>query len=83
MILSQFARVVFVASIGAAIVGGFWYKIGSYYYNKGWAAAIHAVVVENNKAMKDADDARKEVNDCITGGGDWDITIGECVRAGK
>lgn len=64
----------------ALAAGAGWLALKTHYYNKGWAAALHAVAVKDDRAVKEADDAKGNVTACLDGGGRWNVVDGVCER---
>lgn len=81
MFASAIVRYVLGFGLLLATVGISWYAFKTKYYDKGWNDAIHAVAAKNAKAVKDADNARKEVETCFDTGGNWDVESGSCLRS--
>lgn len=80
MIASALVRYLVGFGIVVASLGIGWFSLKMHYENIGYAKAIHAIALQNEKAVKDSKDAKKEVDACIDSGGDWDISSGSCVR---
>ena len=75
---TKFGRTIAIA--GLITVGIFtgWLVFKTHYYNMGWTAAIHAVAAQDEKAIKEKDDALETVRDCRSRGGTWDVPNGVC-----
>ena len=69
-----------IAITGAIIVGVLigWLTFKTHYYNQGWAAAIHAIAAQDQKAINERNKALAEVKACRDGGGTWDVINGVC-----
>lgn len=80
MFASAIARYLLGFGLVLATVGISWYAFKTKYYDKGWNDAIHAVAAKNAKAVKDADNARKDVETCFDSGGSWDLYTNSCLR---
>lgn len=82
-IASLLAPYLFRIIIGAAIVaavGGLWVANNIHEFNKGYAKALHDIAAKDERAVHAADDAKKEVSDCVSNGGVWSTTDGVCSR---
>lgn len=79
-LITPIGRAITVAAAFVIAIGIAWAGFGTHYYNKGWRAAMGAVAAQNQKAIKESDDVKKEVQDCYASGGNWDITDAYCLR---
>lgn len=75
---SRFGRTVLI-SLGTILIIFFgWLWVKNHYYNQGWAAALHAVAVQDQRAIDDANAAKATVKECRNSGRTWDVAGGVC-----
>jgi predicted negative regulator of RcsB-dependent stress response len=69
-----------IAITGLIIIGILigWLIFKTHYYNQGWAAAIHAIAAQDQKAINAAQQARETVKACRDSGHVWDVANGVC-----
>jgi hypothetical protein len=76
--LSPIGRYVATAIAAFAIIGGLYGYMRVHYYNAGWAAAIHAVAAQDQKAIDATHEALATVKACRDSGRTWDVANGVC-----
>lgn len=69
--------IVGLTALGIALVIAYGY-VRVHYFNAGWAAAIHAVAAQDERAINAADKARATVKACRDSGRHWDVSNGVC-----
>ena len=80
LIETKFGRT--IAITGAIIIGlGIgWLSFSTHYYNKGWAAALHAIAAQDQKAVDQKNQALETVKNCRDSGGTWDVVSDSCTK---
>lgn len=78
LIETKLGRTIAITAAIAAGVAIGWAIFATHYYNKGWAAAIHAIAAQDKRAIDAAKHARETVESCRDSGGTWDVTSGAC-----
>lgn len=81
MIAEFFAPLVtrlIVGGVLVALAGGAWLGVAVHYENKGFAKAIAAVAAKDKGAIDGVNKAKRQVDQCYSGGGSWNVTDGVC-----
>lgn len=55
-----------------------WLSFKTYYYNQGFAAALHAIAAQDKRAVDAKNKALEEVRGCRDRGGTWNVSDGMC-----
>ena len=75
---SKLGRTVALTGLIIIGVGMGWLIFSTHYYNKGWAAAIHAVAAQDQRAVNAAHKAIETVKTCRDSGHQWNVADGVC-----
>jgi uncharacterized protein (UPF0333 family) len=67
--------------IAATALAGAYGYLRVHYYNNGYAAALHAVAAQDQRAIDAANKAKDTVRDCRNSGGHWDSDGGVCSKS--
>ena len=57
--------------------------LSAHYFALGHQTTINQIAAQDAKALKEAADAKGEVDKCFASGGDWDVSTGVCNAASK
>jgi hypothetical protein len=75
---TKFGRTIAIVGLLVVGIGTGWLVFKTHYYNMGWAAAIHAVAAQDQKAINEAQHARETVKACRDSGRTWNVADGVC-----
>jgi len=78
LIESKLGRTVAITGIVIITLSASWLAFSNHYYNKGWAAAIHAIAARDQKAVDAKNKALETVKACRDSGHEWDVVNGVC-----
>lgn len=73
---------IYAVVIGAIIAGGS-VAIGSFIHHErmiGWNGALAQVAKRDAHAKAIADQAGRDVDECERGGGEYDVSTGDCIK---
>jgi hypothetical protein len=78
LIDTKLGRGIAITGIVVIAITASWLTFKTHYYNQGWAAAVHAVALQDQKAVADAKNAKDEVAACFAAGKSWNVDDGVC-----